>query len=126
MKTKQLCFALLLIAVATHGRQPQSAAIEGFVSSNLASVLPGAKVGVDSLTRGYHREAVTNTSGYYIVDELQSGAYSVYAEVPGYGCIIFPHVALMPGQHLREDFVFVRNRPYPGACEPPDKKAKGK
>lgn len=126
MKLKQLCVAVLFAALATDARQPQPATIEGFVSSNLASVLPEAKVGVDSLTRGFHREGVTNTSGYYIIDELQSGAYSVYAEVPGYGCIIYPHVALMPGQHLRQDFVFVRNGRYPGACEPTDKKAKGK
>jgi hypothetical protein len=126
MKLKNVSLALLLAALATNARQPQPATIEGFVTSNVVSVLPNAKVGVESLTRGVHREAVTNTSGYYIIDELQSGAYSVYAEVPGYGCIIYPHVVLMPGQHMREDFVFVRTGHYPSACQPTHEKDKGK
>lgn len=119
----RLCLLLICAGFAIQGQQ-QYAAIEGFVTSDLAASLPGATIGIDSLTRGYHREAITNTSGFYSIEELQPGAYSIFAEAKGYGCIIYPRVALIPGQHLRQDFRFVRTKRYPEGCEPPKKSDK--
>ena len=122
MKFKKLCFSLFLAAVVRPQDQQQSSAIEGFVTSDLAAVVPNATIRLDSITKGYHRDTQANASGYYMFDELQSGAYSLCAEVRGLGCIIYPHIALMPGQHLRQDFSFVRTKRHPEGCEPPLKK----
>jgi hypothetical protein len=128
MRFSQLCVFLLVATFGIRGQErPQSAAaIEGFVTSDVTAVVPGATIHLDSLTRGYHREATTSTSGYYLMEEVQPGAYSLYAEVRGFGCIIYPHIALMPGQRLRQDFVFVRAKRTPSDCEPPEKARKGK
>jgi Carboxypeptidase regulatory-like domain len=121
---RRYCFLLILLGIIAPARQNQPAGIEGFVTSDLAARIPNATIGVDSLTRGFHRQTATNTSGYYLVNELNPGAYSVWADVNGLGCIIYPHVTVFPGQRVRQDFHFVRAKRYPGACEPLQKKPK--
>ena len=118
------CFVFVFVMTMVAGSQTNLPCIEGFVTSDIASVIPDAKIGVDSLTRGFHRETTTNTSGYYLLDGLSPGAYSVWAEVKGMGCIIYPHVALFPDQRLRQDFYFARAKRYPGNCELLEKKSK--
>lgn len=120
------CYRLLLVllAIIAPAQQDPPSGIEGFVTSDIAAMIPNAKIGVDSVTRGFHRESVTNSSGYYLVNELNPGAYSVWAEVKGLGCIIYPHVAVFPAQRVRQDFHFVRAKRYPGSCEPLQKKSK--
>ena len=91
--------------------------IDGFVTTELTAAVPGARVGIDSLSTGFHRETLTDVTGYYSIDDLTPGAYSIWAEVRGLGCIIYPRVALLPGKRVRQDFRFVRTRRYPGACD---------
>lgn len=122
MKFLKVCLLFLLANGLRPQEQQQSSAIEGFVTSDIAAVVPGATIRLDSITRGYHRDTQTNSSGYYMLDEVQPGAYSLCAEVRGLGCIIYPHVALSPRQHLHQDFVFVRAKRYPEGCEPPTNK----
>jgi len=121
---RRCCVFFILFGVIAGSQTNEPAAIEGFVTSDIAAVIPGAKIGVDSLTRGFHRETATNNSGYYLVNDLNPGSYSVWAEVSGLGCIIYPHVALFPGQRLRQDFLFARAKRYPGNCEPLEKRSK--
>ncbi|HTU45428.1 MAG TPA: carboxypeptidase-like regulatory domain-containing protein [Bryobacteraceae bacterium] len=118
------CLFLILFGVLAGSQTNEPSGIEGFVTSDIAAVIPNVKIGVDSLTRGLHREAATDNSGYYLVNDLSPGSYSVWAEVTGLGCIINPHVALFPGQRLRKDFFFARAKHYPGNCEPLEKKSK--
>ena len=122
MKLRTLCLLLLCAAAIRPQEQREPAAVEGFVTSDIAAVVPGATIRLDSLARGYHRNAQTDMSGHYSIDEVQPGAYSLLAEVKGWGCIIYPHVTLDMGQHLRQDFVFARAKRYPEGCEPPPKK----
>ena len=117
------CFYFILFVIVAVS-QTDAPCVEGFVTSDLASTIPDARVGIDSLTRGFHRETSTSSSGYYLLDDLMPGAYSVWAEVKGMGCIIYPHVALNPGQRLRQDFYFARAKRYPGNCEPLETKPK--
>ena len=126
MNVNRLCCVLLCAGLTIQGGQQQSAAVEGFVTSDLASALPGTTIRIDTVTRGYHRETITNTSGFYSIQELPPGAYSIFAGYEAYGCIIYPQVALMPGQHLRQDFHFARAKRFPEGCEPAGKKAKCK
>jgi hypothetical protein len=63
------CFYLILFAIVA-ASQTDAPRIEGFVTSDLASIIPDARVGIDSLTRGFHRETSTNNSGYYLLDDL--------------------------------------------------------
>jgi hypothetical protein len=119
----RFCVLFILFGIVAGAQADRSSGIEGFVTSDIAAVIPNARIGVDSVTKGFHRETVTNASGYYLVDELNPGAYSVWAEVKGLGCIIYPHVAVFPGQRVRQDFHFARAKRYPGSCEPLQKKS---
>jgi hypothetical protein len=112
---------LLLIFRRALASDTVSSSIEGLVTLNAAAALPGVTIGVDSVTRGNHLEATTNVTGHYILQEVRPGTYSVSAEAKGYGCIIYPHVAVNYGQKVRQDFNFVRGKSL-GGCEPLDKK----
>lgn len=109
-----LAVAAGLIATA---ETDKPSGIDGFVTTELTAAVPGARVGIDSLSKGFHRETTTDVTGYYSMDDLTPGAYSIWAEVRGLGCIIYPRLALMPGKRVRQDFRFVRTRRYPGACD---------
>ena len=103
-------------------REPNTrSSLDGFVTSDLTAALPGATVGIDGLTGGLHRQTATNSSGYYLLDDVPPGGYSVWAEVRGYGCIIYPHVAVFRGQRTRQDFHFVRGKRLPKGCQPVEK-----
>ncbi|MFL6414925.1 MAG: carboxypeptidase-like regulatory domain-containing protein [Bryobacteraceae bacterium] len=110
-----LALAAGLIAAAAEADDPSG--IDGFVTAELTASVPGARIGIDSLSKGFHRETTTDVTGYYLMDDLTPGAYSIWAEVRGLGCIIYPRVALLPGKHVRQDFRFVRTKRYPGACD---------
>jgi Carboxypeptidase regulatory-like domain len=118
MKRNGLCLFLFLVSAMGAGGQTGRGGIDGFVMRDIVAVLPGAIIGIDSLTKGFHRETATNTGGYYLVDDLEPGGYSVRAEVKGYGCIIYPHVVVFAGQRARQDFHFARAKRVPGNCEP--------
>ena len=118
-----LCCACLLLVGALMARQPSSrASIDGFVTSDFVMALPGATIGIDSVTGSFHRQTTTDPSGYYLLDDLQQGAYSLWAEVKGYGCILYPQVAVFRGQHTRQDFHFVRPKRPPEGCRPVEKR----
>ncbi|HSU29705.1 MAG TPA: carboxypeptidase-like regulatory domain-containing protein [Bryobacteraceae bacterium] len=118
MKANLLCLLLLLARGVSAGESSYASGIDGFVTSDIQAVVAGATVGVDGLANGLHREAVTDSSGYYLVDNLRPGAYSVWAEFRGYGCIIYPHIPVVEGQRRRQNFHFVRAKRLPPNCEP--------
>ena len=113
-----LLLGLLLSGVAFTAKADERSGIDGFVTTSAATPIAGAKIRIDSVTRGSHHEVATNLSGYYLIDGLSPGAYSVCADVAGVGCIIYPHVAITPGVRIRQDFRFSNTKPYPGGCEP--------
>ena len=122
MKLAVSCLFLFLVG-AIMAREPSArSSIDGMVTSDLATVLPGATVGLSSLTGAIHRETVTNLSGYYLLDDLPAGGYTLWAEARGYGCILYPHVAVFRGQRIRQDFHFVRTKRLPKNCEPVEQK----
>ena len=120
------CCLFLLLAASLIGAQTDDrAGIEGFVTSDtLAAAVYGATVGIDSRAGSFHRQTTTNTSGYFLMDDLQPGGYSLWAEIKGYGCIIYPHVALFSGEPAYQGFHFVRTKRNPGNCEPVQKRVK--
>lgn len=111
MTLSQVCLYLIVAGSILCAQEPPPSAppaVEGFVTSDVTAIVPGATIHLDSRTLSYHRETTTDASGHYVMEDLRPGAYSLYAEVPAFGCITYPHIPLMPGQRLRQDFVFVR------------------
>jgi len=110
-----LVFAVAAGLIA-RGSGDEQSSLEGFVTTDITAAVPGARIGIDSLSKGFHQETMTNVTGYYTVENLNPGAYSVWAEVRGLGCIVYPRVVLLPGKRVRQDFRFVRTGRYPGGC----------
>ena len=73
------------------------------------------------MARGKFSQATTDVSGYYLFDDVRPGAYSMWAEARGYGCILIPHIAVHYGERVRQDFNFVRGKSYDG-CEAIERK----
>ncbi len=116
---KQLLLLAMIMGISTGDTQPVTrSGIDGFVTMDVTAAATGASIGVDSMTKGGHFRATTSNSGYYLVDDIEPGAYSVWAEVKGIGCIIYPNVAVYRGQRTRRDFNFVHASRDKGNCQP--------
>ena len=121
---RRCCSLITLLTIVCPAQPDRASGIEGFVTADVTASIPNARIGVDSVSKGLHRETVTDVSGYYLVVELSPGAYSVWAEVPGLGCILYPRVIVFPGQIVRQDFHFVRTKRHANTCESIPKKLK--
>lgn len=124
MKLSISCFLLVLSTVTVRTQPHAVSSIEGFVTNDVAEYLPQAKVGAYSSSGALHREVSTDTSGYYLMADVRPGSYTIWAEAKGYGCIVYPHISVSYGQHVRQDFRFTRARRNPGNCEPLEKSLK--
>jgi hypothetical protein len=124
MKVSCCCVALLFALPILAGNSDKRPGIEGFVTLNETIPLAGVTIGIDSLAQGTYWETTTNTSGYYLFEEVRPGAYSMWADAKGYGCILIPHVAVHYDERVRQDFNFARGKAYGGCNAAPKKKPK--
>src|SRR3989442_1406529 len=58
--------------------------ILGTVTDSTTAIVVGAKVTVTNVNTNVSREVVTNGAGYYQVDNLIPGQYTVGSEMPGF------------------------------------------
>ena len=124
MKLSIRCLVLFLSAMTGRIESTAVSSIEGFVTNDVAEFISQAKIGAHSATGGIYRKAITDTSGYYLMQDIRPGSYSIWAEAKGYGCIVYPHVTVSYGQRLRQDFRFTKLNRNPGNCEPLEKSSK--
>jgi hypothetical protein len=115
MRNPKLCCVLLLFLAETVLGGPKGSGIEGVVTIN-GSGLAGVEVIASSAAIGAFWETSTNSSGYYSLDEIRPGRYTMWAELSRHGCIVVPHVLVKEGERLRQDFHFAKGKTYPG-CE---------
>jgi hypothetical protein len=73
-----------LISAATLARGQQNATIVGTITDTSGSVVPDVTVSVNNVNTGVKRTAVTNSAGYYRVENLIPGQYTVEAEAKGF------------------------------------------
>lgn len=101
-----ICLAALLALPGAAGAQSQAAggAIEGTVTDESGSVLPGAAVTVKNQATGVVRETTTNGAGVYRAPLLPVGAYEITAALSGFATTRRPNLTLTIGQTLSVDF----------------------
>lgn len=116
MKASGWYLTLLLGLATLAGSANKSSTVDGFVTLNATVPLAGVTIGIDSRAWGIHLESTTNASGYYLFQDVRPGAYAMWADAKGYGCILIPHVAVNYDAHVRQDFNFVRGKAY-GGCD---------
>jgi len=90
-KLKSMHFFLILLALACFligGKalaQTTLVTLEGVVTDEEGSPLPGATVLVKSMETGYELHTSTRSDGSYIVSGIQPGKYEVEISLPGFG-----------------------------------------
>ena len=86
-KVIALAFQLGIVALAFSSwayAQTTSGLITGTITDSTGAVMPGAQVQLTSQATGVQRNAVTDSSGYYSVPELQPGVYDVSVSKDGF------------------------------------------
>ncbi|HZT33696.1 MAG TPA: carboxypeptidase-like regulatory domain-containing protein [Bryobacteraceae bacterium] len=97
-----LCLAALcLLAPAARGQA--TGTILGTVADSSSAVVVGARVAVTNVNTNVTRDVVTNGSGYYQVDNLIPGQYTVSAEMAGFKKAVRAAFELQVAQSARVD-----------------------
>src|SRR6266550_722909 len=83
MRLKAL-LAILLSLFAASAYAQFKASIQGTVTDPQGTVVPGAKVTVTNQSTGAVRETTTSDQGFYRINELPPGSYTVTVEASGF------------------------------------------
>ena len=76
-------FALLPMAAALYA-QTDNGSIVGYIKDPSGATVPKAKVVLQNEATGVDSPTMTNDSGYYVVNSVPAGLYSLTAEAPGF------------------------------------------
>src|SRR5882757_8579553 len=98
-----LGLACLLVGAAPVFSQTTTGRILGRVDDQTGAAVPGATVTVTDVQRGTTRTVASDTSGDYVVPNLQPGVYKVRAEAKGFKSVERPNVGLEVAQDVRVD-----------------------
>src|SRR5579872_3516264 len=96
--------ALALLASASAWAQAVKSSFVGTVRDSSGAVAAHAKVTVTNLETNVSITAVTNQNGEYIAPFLDSGRYSVSAELTGFATVVEPNIKLDVAANVRVDF----------------------
>jgi outer membrane receptor protein involved in Fe transport len=101
--------AFLALAIfftgAKAAAQTTSVTLEGRVTDEQGSPLPGATVAAKNAETGYAKSATTKEDGRYIISGLQAGRYECEISIPGFAKEIRKGLAFAVGARLTIDFV---------------------
>ncbi|HEY3835189.1 MAG TPA: carboxypeptidase regulatory-like domain-containing protein [Bryobacteraceae bacterium] len=105
LHVERLCvWVLIVLSVAAAGwAQGSRGSITGRVVDQQNAVIPSAAVTVKNVQTGVATKAVTNPTGYYEVNFLDPGTYSVSVEQPGFKGLIRGGIVLETGARLAID-----------------------
>jgi hypothetical protein len=94
----------ILMLASSALAQQQLGAIQGTITDQTRSVLPGATVTITNLATGVSRTTVSNEVGVYRVASLDPGAYELTVELDGFRPVKQPQVTVSVGATVGLDF----------------------
>ena len=97
-----VCY-VVLVSVSSCFAQSNQAAISGVVSDPQGAVIPGANVVAVDTATGVRTTAVTNGAGFYNLQNLSIGAYTLTVERSGFRKYVRESITLTTGQELGLD-----------------------
>ena len=103
MKRSLILLATALLTVCISGFAQDTAYMNGTVTDKTGAAIPGAKVTVSNPDKGFTRDLVSNSAGFYSVSAIPLGDYIVTAEAPGFQKLVRSGITLVVGQHQRVD-----------------------
>ncbi len=102
MRLSVLAFAssaiFAIFALAASAQNTTAGAISGTVTDATGALVPGAKVTVTNLGTGNAKVATTTDQGFYTVEALTNGDYSVAVSKEGFQQATVTNIHLDPGQ----------------------------
>jgi hypothetical protein len=102
----KLIFSFFLVAVTTNAFGQSEAIdgnIDGYVSTHDGTALSQAHIRITNVNTGFTRETDTNENGYYIVQLLPPGSYTVTASKADFSTVVKRNVVLIVGTQVRVD-----------------------
>jgi carboxypeptidase family protein len=109
-KTHLMLFLLTLFSIiwalspSTLGQGRVTGTITGMVSDQTGSVIQGAKVTAVNIATNFKKETVAGADGYYRIDLLPVGTYSITTEANGFKKSVNSQINLSVNDVLRIDF----------------------
>ena len=95
-----LCLLLPILSIA----QTSNATVGGSVSDATGALIPGVTVTATHTATGIVNTGITNEAGAYNFPSLQTGAYRITAELPGFQTQAYNNVELGISQQVRLNF----------------------
>src|SRR4051812_49347950 len=95
--------AVVAIVLAPSAWGQATGSILGTVSDPTGSVVMGARVTATNVDTNVTREVLTNHAGYYQIDNLLPGEYTITTEMPGFKKAVHPKFELQVAQSARVD-----------------------
>src|SRR5215467_13104024 len=99
-----IALVLLFIVFSTTGFAQSTATLGGTVSDASGALIPGVAVTAKNIQTGVVTSAVSNETGAYQFPNLQTGTYTVTAELPGFRAQAYDDVNLGIAQQVRLNF----------------------
>lgn len=99
----------LMAAIPLAMMPPNTGAMEGVVSDELGPV-PGAAIEAHQQVTSVFEHADADANGYYRLDMLRAGHYSLWVESPGHDSIYIAQVSVERGRVARQDILMRRTR----------------
>jgi Carboxypeptidase regulatory-like domain len=97
--------AVVLLLFAAGGVKAQDlATIVGTVTDDSGAAVPDAQVTISNTDRGFTRVVTSDSSGFYSLNRIPIGSYSITIEKPGFQRTVRTDINLNVGQTLRVDF----------------------
>jgi hypothetical protein len=95
---------VLLLVPATALAQGNTAMLNGVVTDESKSVLPGVTVTATDLSTGRPYQSLTDERGEYRMLNMAPGRYKVQSELAGFATAVYPDVELIVGQNVTLPF----------------------
>ncbi len=97
--------AVVLLLLAAGGLKAQDlATIVGTVSDDSGAAVPDVQVTISNADRGFTRVVTSDSSGFYSLNRVPIGGYSITLEKAGFQRTVRTDINLNVGQTLRVDF----------------------
>jgi len=107
-------FALAALSFASPAGRLQQAglgSIEGLVLDQAGVPVMQAKVEACNVFHGGCISALSQSNGFYRINGLAAGRYSLWAEANRYGCVWMPVIIVEEGRATRQDIELRREIP---------------
>jgi outer membrane receptor protein involved in Fe transport len=89
-----LCISLVVLSWAVPGFAASSATLSGTVTDSSGKVIPAAAVSATNIETSIEANSQTDSSGLYVIPDLQPGTYRITVRKDGFATIVRPDVVL--------------------------------